>query len=140
MDTRSAPSRPDRAGLGGQIGRFAVIGAISTGLTVLLFAALALVMPSQIANVVSLVIATVLNTAANRRFTFGVTERDGRLMLQVRSLLLLAMTIGCSAAALHVLHLFAPDADTLAAVVAFILGNAVATVVRFFFLRRWVTQ
>lgn len=138
MDTRAAPARP-RAALRGQVGRFAVIGVVSTLLTVVLFAALSFVMPAQLANAASLIIATVLNTAANRRFTFGVTERGGRLMLQVRSLVLLAMTIACSAGALHLLHLVAPDAHLLASVVAFVLGNAVATVVRFFLLRRWVT-
>lgn len=123
--------------LRGQLVRFAIVGVGSTALSAVLFAAFQFAMSRQWANVLSLVISTIANTAVNRRFTFGVSGREGAAKVQVQALILLAMTIAFTAAALKLLELVAPDASTLAAVVAFLLGNVVATCVRFVLLRRW---
>ncbi len=129
---------PDR-NLGGQLGRFAVIGVGSTLLNLVLFAGFHQAMDSQLANVLALLICTILNTAANRRFTFEA-DRSRALSVQVRSLVLLLITWAATAGALWVLHRTAPDASTLAATVTVAAGNAVATVLRFVLLRRWFAR
>ena len=71
----SAGTPPGRRVLG-QVWRFAVVGLASTALHLGLFAWLAAALPSaQTANLLALLVATVANTAANRRWTFGVRGR-----------------------------------------------------------------
>lgn len=129
------PSQPTR--LSRQVGSFAVIGVASTVLNLVLFAALDQVMARQPANLLALVACTILNTAANRLFTFGIRGRTGAARLQVQSLALLAVTWAVTAGALVVLHHLAPSASTLSATITVAAGNAIATVVRFVLLRRW---
>lgn len=123
-----------------QVGSFAIIGAASTVLNLVLFAALDQVMGRQPANLLALVVCTVLNTAANRFFTFGVRGRGGAARVQLRSLGLLAVTWAATASALWLLHHLAPDASTLWATATVAMGNAVATLARFVLLRRWTQQ
>lgn len=135
MPAHRDPAR--HAVLRGQLVRFAIVGVGSTVLAAGLFWLFVHAMDKQAASAVSLVLSTIANTAVNRRFSFGVTGSEGILQVQVKALILLAMTIAFTAGALALLDLMAPDADTVAAVVAFLLGNVVATVVRFVLLRRW---
>lgn len=141
MSTQTAvePVTRRRGELPGQLGRFAAVGVASTLANLALFALFAAVMPNQVANFVALVLCTVANTAANRRFTFAAsdpTHRDA-LAVQVRSLALLAVTWTATAGALWILHHLTPGASTLVATLTVGVGNAVATVVRFVLLRRW---
>lgn len=135
--TTTTAFRPRRV-LSGQLVRFAIIGVASTGLNLVLFALLDQIMGRQIANLLALVLCTVLNTAANRSFTFGVHGSQGHAKVQLQSLALLAMTWAATALALVVLHHIAPDASTWWATVTVAAGNAIATVVRFGLLRRWI--
>jgi putative flippase GtrA len=132
----AAAAGKQRHGLSGQLRRFAIIGVASTVANLVLFAVFSLVMPDQLANVLALVLCTVANTAANRRFTFDAS-REGALGVQLRSLGLLAITWAATAGALWILHRTVPDASTLVATITVAIGNAVATVVRFVLLRRW---
>ena len=59
------------AGLSRQVLRFGAIGALSTISYLLLFM-LARPMGAQMANLIALLLTAVANTAANRRFTFGI--------------------------------------------------------------------
>ena len=147
MSTQTAvePATRRRGELPGQLGRFAAVGVVSTLANLALFALFASVMPNQVANFVALVLCTVANTAANRRFTFAATHPSGpsgpthrdALAVQVRSLALLAVTWTATAGALWILHHLTPGASTLVATLTVGVGNAVATVVRFVLLRRW---
>lgn len=128
-----------RHGLTGQLRRFAIVGVASTVANLVLFALFALWMPNQWANILALVLCTVANTAANRRFTFDAS-RERALGVQLRSLVLLAITWAATAGALWILHRMAPDASTLLATITVAIGNAVATVVRFVLLRRWFAK
>ena len=56
--------------------KFAIIGVLSTLGTALLFFLLRFIMPPQIANIVSLATATILNTIANKKFAFKNKTRD----------------------------------------------------------------
>ncbi|GAB3587461.1 GtrA family protein [Calidifontibacter terrae] len=135
LDPTVADSPPRRV-LGRQLGRFAVIGVGSTLLNLVLFAGFRQVFDNQVANIAALLICTILNTAANRRFTFEA-DRTNALAVQVRSMVLLLITWGASAAALWALHRVSPGAGTLAATLTVAAGNALATALRFVLLRRW---
>lgn len=119
-----------------QLVSFGLIGVGSTLLYLVLFAGFSTVMHNQWANIVALVLCTVVNTALNRRFTFDAGH-DGALEVHLKSLVLLFVTWSLTAAALWLLEHFSPDAGTLAATICAAIGNAVATVTRFVLLRRW---
>src|SRR5208282_2455659 len=71
--------RGGRAGpggrLAGQLARFTVVGVASTVAYVALFLALRGGLGAQRANAVSLLVTAVVNTAVNRRVTFGIRGR-----------------------------------------------------------------
>ena len=66
---------------------FAAIGIVSTVAYLLLFLALRGLTGAQGANLVALLVTAVANTAANRRFTFGVRGRTGVARHQFEGLL-----------------------------------------------------
>ncbi len=119
-----------------QIARFTVIGVASTIAYVVLFLLLRTIMSAQAANVASLLMTAVANTAANRRLTFGISGRSNAARHQVKGLIAvgfcLALTSG-SLAALGPAH-----AGPLAEVSVLIAANLVATVIRFLLFRHWV--
>lgn len=55
-----------------QLGRYALVGGLGTGLNVALFLIARLWLSAVPANVVAIVLCTLLTTEANRRFTFHV--------------------------------------------------------------------
>lgn len=123
----------------GQVIRFALVGVASTLVHLAGFAALhgGLGAGAQIANVIALLVATVLNTSANRSWTFGIRERQGALWHQLQGLVLLTLTWALSASALLLLERTWPQAPT--AVQTVILGGSmvIATVTKFAVMRRW---
>ena len=112
-----------------QIARFTVIGVASTIAYVVLFLLLRLAMPAQAANVISLLLTAVANTAANRRLTFGISGRSDAARHQVKGLIAvgtgLALTSGSRA-------------SRLAEVSVLIAANLAATAIRFLLYRYWV--
>ncbi|NED68692.1 glycosyltransferase family 2 protein, partial [Streptomyces sp. SID10244] len=62
-------------GLVGQLARFCVIGVASTIAYAVLYLLLHSFLGAQVSNFVALAITAVLNTAANRRFSFGIQGR-----------------------------------------------------------------
>ncbi|GIH92691.1 glycosyltransferase [Planobispora siamensis] len=125
-------------GLARQLPVFAVIGVISTLAHLGLFVLLRTLVPSVAANGLALFVTAVANTAANRRFTFGVTGRAGALRQQLEGGLAFVIGLVLSTGGLAVLTALAPGASTAAEVAAVIAANALATLVRFFLLRAWV--
>ncbi len=136
LEGTPAARRPP--GFTGQVARFAAIGVASTAAYLALFLALRTTMPALVANAVSLLVTAVANTAANRRWTFGVRGPDAIGRHHTQGLLVfvaaLAMTTG-SLAALRAIDPSPPRAVELAVLVA---ANLAATVVRFGLLRTWV--
>jgi len=123
----------------GQLWRFGGIGVASTVLHLGLFALLRPGLPSaQVANVLALFVATVFNTAANRRWTFGVRDRRGAGLQQAQGLLVFGITLVMTSAALGLLHVLAPDAGTGAQTLTIAVANAVSTAVRFAAMRWWI--
>ncbi|GAA4238633.1 bifunctional glycosyltransferase family 2/GtrA family protein [Actinomadura meridiana] len=126
------------AGMARQLPAFAVIGAVSTLAQLVLFVLFRLVMGPLWANGLSLVITTVGNTAANRRFTFGVTGGRRALRHQLEGGAAFLLGLGLSTGGLAVLHAVAPGAGRVVEVAALIAANAVATLVRFLLMRAWI--
>jgi len=118
-----------------QIARFTVIGVASTIAYVVLFLLLRTIMSAQSANVVSLLVTAVANTAANRRLTFGISGRSGAARHQVKGLIAVGICLALTSGALA---LAPAHPGRLTEVGLLIAANLVATVVRFLLYRHWV--
>jgi putative flippase GtrA len=119
-----------------QIARFTVIGVTCTVAYLALFLLLRVIMPAQAANVVSLLVTAVANTAANRRLTFGISGRSGSARHQFKGLIAFGIGLGLTSGALAALGSSHPG--RLAEVSVLIAANLVATVLRFLLFRHWV--
>lgn len=129
------PPAPAATSIRRQIPAFAVIGAICTVAHLALFWALRAVLPPVAANAVALLVTAVANTAANRRFTFGVRGRAGALRHHLGGLVAFVAGLALTSAGLAALPGGASRAAELAAV---IVANGLATLLRFLLLRSWV--
>ncbi|MFF4339459.1 dolichyl-phosphate beta-glucosyltransferase [Kitasatospora sp. NPDC001540] len=125
-------------GLGWQTASFAVIGGLCTLAYLLLFLGLRQVVPALAANALALAVTAVFNTAANRRFTFGVTGRRDALRHQLEGGLALLVGLVLTSGAVAGLHAAAPHAGHGVELAVLVAANAVATLVRFVLLRAWV--
>ena len=119
-----------------QVARFTVIGVASTIAYVVLFLLLRLAIPAQAANVVSLLVTAVANTAANRRLTFGISGRSNAARHQVKGLIAVGIGLALTSGSLAMLG--SARASRLAEISVLIAANLVATVVRFLLYRHWV--
>jgi len=126
------------AGLTRQVVRFAAIGVVSTLAYLILFTLLRDPLGSQGANFLTLLLTAIANTALNRRFTFGVVGSQRRTRHQLQGLIVFGLALGLTSGTLavaHSLHSAPPAALELTLLVA---ANALATLMRFLLLRRWV--
>jgi putative flippase GtrA len=122
-----------------ELGTFASIGVASTVLHLGLFAALrSFVGTPQLANAAALLTATVFNTAANRRLTFGVTGRKGAVRQQVQGLIVFAVTLGFSSGALALLHAMSSHPGRWVETVVVAVATLAATLVKYLAMRRWM--
>jgi putative flippase GtrA len=125
-------------GLGRQVRRFAAVGVVSTVVHLGLFAALTHTVGSaQAANLTALLLATVVNTALNRRWTFEV-RGAGAARHQLQGLGVFALTWGMTAGALGLLQAVAPSASTATQTVVVAVATALSTLVRFAAMRWWI--
>jgi putative flippase GtrA len=118
-----------------QIASFAVVGIASTIAYVLLYLLLRGVMSAQAANVASLLVTAVANTAANRRLTFGISGRQHAARHQVKGLIAFGIGLALTSGALAVLPAHTGRGLEVSVLVA---ANLVATVIRFVLYRTWV--
>jgi putative flippase GtrA len=128
------PGGPGARGLPLQIARFTVIGVASTIGYVALFLLFRLAMPAQAANVVSLLLTAVANTAANRRLTFGISGRSNAARHQVKGLIAFGLGLALTSGSLAVLG----HASRLTEICVLLAANLIATVIRFLLYRYWV--
>jgi len=119
-----------------QIARFTVIGVASTIAYVMLFLLLRGVLSAQAANLVSLGLTAVANTAANRRLTFGISGRSNAARHQVKGLIAFGIGLALTSGALAALRPAHPS--RVAEISVLIAANLAATVIRFLLFRHWV--
>ncbi|MFJ8806595.1 GtrA family protein [Streptomyces sp. NPDC102490] len=117
-----------------EVGWFVAIGVASTAGQALLYWALRPWSPPAVANLVSLLVLTVLNTEANRRLTFRhAATKPARAHLGAGGLFLLGYLI-TSGAVLWFTHR-RPDASPAAETAVLAATSVAVTVVRFLVLR-----
>ncbi|MGZ4560632.1 MAG: glycosyltransferase [Mycobacteriaceae bacterium] len=121
-----------------QLVRFGVIGVASTAAFAALYLALHAALGAQIANFLALLITAMLNTAANRRFTFGVRGRQGAGRHHVQGLLIFGVGLALTSGSLAVLHAVSAAPDKRVELAVLVVANLVATLTRFVALRSWV--
>ncbi len=120
--------------------RFYLVGGASAAAYVLLFLVFRVVMSSQAANVLALLVSALANTAINRRFTFGIRGTDAIVRQYVQGLVVFALGLAVTSGSLVLLHRWVPDASRAVEVSVLVAANLVATVVRFVGLRRVFTE
>ena len=125
-------------GMRRQLSSFAVIGVASTLAYLALYLILRQLAPAVLANAVALFVTAVANTAANRRFTFGVTGSRDALKHQFEGGIAFVIGLVLSTVTLAVIGAVAPHASHLAELGALVGANALSTVVRFLLMRVWV--
>ncbi|TML93088.1 MAG: glycosyltransferase [Actinobacteria bacterium] len=118
--------------------RFVTVGVGSTVAYALLFLALHAALGAGGANAAALALTAVANTEANRRFTFGVRERGGRLRQHGLGALVYVLTLGLTGGALAVLHRVDARPPRVVEVAVLIAAGVCATVTRYVALRTWV--
>jgi len=124
-------------GMIGQLVRFAIVGVTSTLAYIVLYLLLQPLLGGQGANLVSLLITAVGNTAANRAFTFGVRGRGDAMTHQFQGLAIFGFGLAITSGSLFALHRWAPDAPVVVELGVLVFANLVATLARFVGLR-WV--
>ncbi|MCP2168376.1 GtrA-like protein [Goodfellowiella coeruleoviolacea] len=124
-------------GLLWQLLSFGVIGALSTVATLVLYAVLRTWCGPLLANLLALTATTLLNTEANRRFTFtGARGPSGRVHLQ--GAVVFALYYALTSVALLALHQFAPTATRGTELAVLLVASVLGTAGRFLLLRTWV--
>lgn len=141
----AAPPPPPRVrqqglapGLPWQLAGFAVVGTVSTLAYVLLYLGLRQLVPALAANALALGVTAVANTAANRRFTFGVTGRRDALRHQAQGGVAFLVGLALSSGAVAAVQWAAPGSSHTVELAALAAANALATLVRFVLMRVWV--
>jgi putative flippase GtrA len=134
--TNDGPRQPQT--LAWQLPRFLAIGLASTAVYVILYLALRSFLPPQAANLISLLITAIGNTAANRRLTFGIRGSADLALHQARGLTAFLTGLALTTGALLALHAGDPSAGKAAEVGVLVLANLLATMSRFVLYRGWV--
>jgi putative flippase GtrA len=121
-----------------QVVRFGAIGIASTAAYVLLFTLMQGWAGAQAANFFALLLTAIGNTAANRRFTFGVGGRSNAGRHHIEGLIVFGIALAITSGALSVLHAVVAQPHHFVELAVLVLANLVATAVRFVLLRGWV--
>ncbi len=132
------PSAKGRPRILQQARGFLIVGAVCTIASVAIFGLLRPLVGVQWANLVSLVLTSILNTDLNRRHSFGITERARWLGDQRRGLWVMLLALGLTSGSLWLLHTVAPGASVLDELLVITAANVVAAVTRFLLLRYWI--
>ncbi|UKA55064.1 bifunctional glycosyltransferase family 2/GtrA family protein [Arthrobacter sp. FW305-BF8] len=126
----------------GQLVRFGTIGVASTLAYLVLFYLCRNLMDPQLANLLALLTTAVANTAANRRFTFGIAGNSDVARHHFEGLLVFGIGLALTAGALALVHSGAlpggTTPDRWVELVTVTAANLAATAVKFLLFRRWV--
>jgi putative flippase GtrA len=121
-----------------QVVVFTTVGVLSTLAYLALFVLLRAGLGPFAANAIALGLTAIANTAANRRFTFGVTAREGRFRHQLQGLLVFAVALAITTGSLAVLHAVTAAPSRAVEAATLLVANLAATALRFVLLRQWV--
>lgn len=122
----------------GRIARFVVVGVFSTIAYALIYLLLRTGIDAGTANAISLAVTAVGNTAANRRWTFGLKGRERLFRQYAMGAVVYLLTLGLTSGALAILAGLAPDASRAVEVSVLVLASVAATVTRYFALKSFV--
>ena len=120
-----------------QVVMFAAVGVVSTVAFALLFLALRQPLGPGWANALALALTAVGNTAANRRFTFGLRGPAGVVHHHLRGLLLFGAALAATTGALALTHALGGRSHGIE-VAVLTVANLAVTVARFLAMRLWV--
>ncbi|MEA5456363.1 bifunctional glycosyltransferase family 2/GtrA family protein [Sinomonas sp. JGH33] len=126
-----------RQSLLGQLVRFGAIGAASTLAYAALFLLGRVFMDAQTANFVALLLTAITNTAANRRFTFGVLGSARLARHHAEGLIVFGIGWALTAGALFWMTSI-PTPGQWIELTVLTLANLAATAVKFLLFRLWV--
>ncbi|MEW5808537.1 MAG: bifunctional glycosyltransferase family 2/GtrA family protein [Actinomycetota bacterium] len=121
-----------------QVVRFGAIGVASTLAYIALFVLLQGETGAQLANLIALLLTAIGNTAANRRFTFGLRGQSRLARHHLEGLIVFGIALGITSGSLSLLHATSAAPPRMVELVVLIAANLLATVVRFVLLRGWV--
>jgi putative flippase GtrA len=130
--------RRNAGSLGTQTVIFAAVGVASTVAYAVLFLLLRHLMPAMAANATALLLTAIANTAANRRYTFGVRGRGEAIRHHVQALIVFAVGLALTTSSLTLLAAFDPGASRTVEVLVLTAANLAATVLRFVAMRGWI--
>jgi putative flippase GtrA len=136
-ELRARPVAP-APGFAHQLVHFGVIGALSTLAYLAIFSALHATTGAQAANFLALLITAIGNTAANRRFTFGIRGSAGRARHHGEGLLVFGMALLITSGSLASVHALVDPTPHWLELSVLVVANLTATVLRFLALRGWV--
>lgn len=121
-----------------QVVRFGAVGATSTVAYILLFMLMQGWAGAQLANLTALLVTAIGNTAANRKFTFGIGGRRQLGRHHFEGLIVFVIALAITSGALGLLHAGTESPHQLVELAVLVVANLLATMVRFVLLRVWV--
>jgi putative flippase GtrA len=121
----------------GQLARYAVVGALGTAASTLLYLVFRVWWDAVPANLAALVLSTVLSTGANRRFTFGRAQVD-RVREYVQNAGTVAFYAFYGSAVLLLLDQVVADPSALQESLVVAGASIFGGLARFVLLRNWV--
>jgi putative flippase GtrA len=132
-----SPSSPASGALLHQVVRFAVVGALGTTLSALLYLVFRIWWDAVPANLAALALSTVVSTEVNRRFTFhgAMADHTREYVQNAGSVLFYAVY---SSMVLVLLDQVVPDPTALQETVTVAAASVLGGVARFLVLRNWV--
>jgi putative flippase GtrA len=122
----------------GQLVWYAVIGGVTTLAYLALYAVLRGPLGAQPANAVAWIATAVADTAANRRFTFGISGRSGAARAQGEGLLVFGLGLAITSGSLRALDALVAQPERRLELGVLLAANLVAGLLRFLLLRTWV--
>jgi putative flippase GtrA len=121
-----------------RIARFAMVGVLSTIAYALIYLLLRSGIDASSANMIALAITAIGNTAANRRWTFGLKGRERLFRQYAMGAAVYLLTLGLTSGALSALGQIAPNSSRALEVTVLVLASIAATVTRYIALKSFV--
>ncbi|WP_196809538.1 GtrA family protein [Nocardia sp. 348MFTsu5.1] len=118
-----------------QVLRFSAVGIVCTTTYALLYLTLHGPLGAQAANFIAMLVSAILNTAANRAFTFGLRGSRQILFHHIQGIAVFAFGWALTALSLFVLHQISEHPSSRLELVILMIVNLIATCVRFLTFR-----